>query len=116
MPTQANKLSRFWQELKRIKVIRVITVYSAASFVILELVSIIVEPLRLPEWTLTLVFVLLCIGFAIAFILAWIYDVTPEGIDIYFGLQKTPEINIYSAAVNAKMIIPKINPIFAKDI
>ena len=49
-----NKLSQFWQELKRRKVVRVITVYAAAAFVILELVDIIVEPLKLPEWTLPL--------------------------------------------------------------
>ena len=47
-----NKLSQFWLELKRRKVVRVITVYAAAAFVILELLSIIIEPLRLPDWTL----------------------------------------------------------------
>jgi hypothetical protein len=52
MPGDPNKLSQFWQELKRRKVLRVITVYAAAAFVILELLSIIIEPLRLPDWTL----------------------------------------------------------------
>jgi len=73
-----NKLSQFWQELKRRKVVRVITVYAAAAFVILELMDIIVEPLKLPEWFLPMVIVLLCIGFIIAIILSWIYDVKPE--------------------------------------
>ena len=45
---------------------------------ILELVSIIVEPLKLPEWFLSMVIVLLCIGFVIAIILSWIYDLTGE--------------------------------------
>ena len=76
-----NNLSQFWHELKRRKVVRVITVYAAAAFVILELVSIIVEPLKLPEWFLPMVIVLLCIGFIIAIILSWIFDVTPEGIE-----------------------------------
>ncbi|MEA1887507.1 MAG: tetratricopeptide repeat protein [Bacteroidota bacterium] len=76
-----NKLRKLWRELKRRNVIRVITVYAAAAFVILELVSIIVEPLRLPEWTLPLIIVLLCVGFVIAVILSWIYDLTPEGIE-----------------------------------
>jgi len=79
-----NNLSQFWQELKRRKVVRVVSVYAAASFVILELVSIIAEPLRLPEWTLALVIVLLCSGFIIAVILSWIYDIHPEG-----GIVKT---------------------------
>ena len=65
-------LSGFIQELKRRKVVRVITVYAAAAFVILELMSIVVEPLKLPEWTLTMIIVLLVIGFVIAVILSWI--------------------------------------------
>jgi len=74
-----NKLSQFWQELKRRKVVRVITVYAAAAFVILELLSIIIEPLRLPDWTLQFAIVFLCIGFVIAVILSWVYDIHPEG-------------------------------------
>jgi TolB-like protein/Flp pilus assembly protein TadD len=88
MPSEPDKLSKFWMELKRRKVTRVITVYAAAAFVILELVSIIADPLNLPEWTLTLVIVLVCIGFVIAVILAWIYDVGPEGIERTKPVQK----------------------------
>jgi hypothetical protein len=44
-----NKFSRFWQDLKRRNVIRVITVYAGAAFVIIELVNNITEPLHLPE-------------------------------------------------------------------
>ena len=72
MPDNSNNPINFWQELKRRKVIRVITVYAAATFVILELVSIIEEPLQLPDWTLELVIVLLCIGFIITVIFSWI--------------------------------------------
>ena len=70
MSQPSNKLTNLWQELKRRKVVRVISVYAAAAFVILELVSIIVEPLKLPEWFLTMVIVLLCIGFSVWYVLA----------------------------------------------
>jgi len=83
-----NKLSRFWQELKRRNVVRVITIYSGAAFVILELVDIIAEPLKLPSWLLPVVIVLLSIGFIIAVILSWIYDVHPEG-----GIVKTESVD-----------------------
>jgi TolB-like protein/Tfp pilus assembly protein PilF len=73
-----NKLSQFWQELKRRNVVRVITVYAGAAFVILELVSNISEPFGLPDWTMKLVFVILIIGLIIAVILSWIYDIHPE--------------------------------------
>ncbi|KPL13639.1 MAG: hypothetical protein AMS26_13725 [Bacteroides sp. SM23_62] len=78
MPDKPDILSQFWQELRRRKVIRVITVYAAAAFVILELVDILAPSLRLPDWTLNLVLVLLCVGFIIAIILSWIYDIHPE--------------------------------------
>jgi len=79
-----NKLSQFWQELKRRNVVRVITVYAGAAFVILELVSMSEEPFGLPDWTFVLAAVLLSIGFFIAIILSWIYDIHPEG-----GMVKT---------------------------
>ena len=91
MPTNPNKLSQFWQELKRRKVIRVITVYAAAAFVILELVSIIVDPLRLPDWTLAFVIVLLFVGFIISVILSWVYDITPEGLQKTIPISKSKE-------------------------
>jgi len=84
MPQSPNMITQFWQELKRRKVVRVITVYAAAAFVILELLSIIIEPLSLPDWTVQFGIVFLCIGFIIAVILSWIYDIHPEG-----GLEKT---------------------------
>jgi len=81
MPDKPSNLEQFWKELKRRKVIRVIIVYAAASFVILELISIIEEPFGLPDWTIRFVFVILCVGLIISIILSWIYDITPEGIE-----------------------------------
>jgi adenylate cyclase len=75
-----NEIEKFWNELKRRKVIHVITVYAAIAFVILQLVNIIERPLRLPDWTTALVIVLLCIGFIIAVFVSWIYNITPAGV------------------------------------
>lgn len=80
MPNNPNRLSQFWQELKRRNVVRVITVYAGAAFVILELVDIIAEPMKLPSWLLPVVIILFSIGFIIAAILSWIYDIHPGGI------------------------------------
>ena len=80
MVQKSNSFEKFWQELKRRKTIRVITVYAATAFIILQLVDIISKPLQLPEWTLTLVILLLGIGFIIATLLSWVYDITPSGV------------------------------------
>lgn len=89
MTDKSNNFIRFWQELKRRKVVRVITVYAAAAFVIIELINNIVEPLQLPEWTPTFVIVLLIIGFPIAIIFSWIFDVTPEGVKVTRPIEVT---------------------------
>ena len=81
MPQTPNKLSQFWQELKRRKVIYVITVYASAAFVLIELVNNIVEPLNLPERTPTIAIIILAIGFPIVLILSWIFDLTPKGME-----------------------------------
>lgn len=78
----------FFHELKRRKVVRVISVYAATAFVILELLSIVIEPLGLPDWTLIMVIVLLSIGFVIALVLSWIYDLNPKG-----GWEKTKSLH-----------------------
>ncbi len=59
----------------------VITVYATAAFVLIELVNNLSEPLNLPPKLATLVVVVLAVGFPLAIILAWIYDLTPEGIE-----------------------------------
>jgi len=84
MPDKPNHPLNFWQELKRRKVLRVITVYAAVAFVILQLVEILAPSLRLPDWTMNLILVILIVGFIIAIILSWIYDIHPEG-----GIVKT---------------------------
>ncbi len=71
---------RFWHELKRRKVIHVIVVYATSSFVIIELINNIFEPLRLPNWTPTMVIIILAIGFPFAIILSWVFDLTQKGI------------------------------------
>jgi len=79
MPGSPNKLSQFWHELKRRKVTRVITIYAAVAFVILQLVEILAPSLRLPEWTMNFILVLIIVGFIITIIVSWIYDIHPEG-------------------------------------
>ncbi|MFO7934509.1 MAG: hypothetical protein R6U78_10545 [Bacteroidales bacterium] len=79
MSTHQSKVEKFWQEIKRRNVVRRNTVYAASAFVILELVSIIQEPLGLPEWTLKAVIILLSAGFILSVIFSWLFNVNNEG-------------------------------------
>lgn len=75
----SNRISRFWQELRRRKVIRLIVIYAPSAFVILEVFDIISDNFGFPAWTFKFVFALLILGFVVMVILSWIYDFTPEG-------------------------------------
>jgi adenylate cyclase len=67
-------------ELRRRKVFRVAVVYGAVAFVIAQAADIAFPALQLPPWTVTLVVVLAIAGFPIALILAWAFELTPDGV------------------------------------
>src|SRR5438093_5423973 len=73
-------MSGFFEEVKRRKVYRVAAAYVIAGGGIIQLASAAFPAWELPNWTLRLVIVLLLTGFPIALILAWAFDVTPQGI------------------------------------
>jgi len=73
-------MSGFFEEVKRRKVYRVAAAYVIAAGGIIQLASAAFPAWELPSWALRLVIMLLLIGFPIALILAWAFDVTPQGI------------------------------------
>ena len=73
-------MSGFFEELQRRKVYRVAAAYIIAAGFIIQIGSAVFPAWELPNWTLRVVVVLLLAGFPVALILAWAYDVTPEGI------------------------------------
>jgi predicted esterase len=73
-------LAGFFEELKRRKVIRVLVAYIVASWLLLQVADVLSSVLDLPDWASKLVFFLLAIGLVPALILAWAYEITPEGI------------------------------------
>jgi len=92
MPQKRSPISQFWQELKRRNVTRVLAVYIAAAFMILELVDMISVPFGLPGWSLRVAFFILLAGLVLAVIVSWIYDVHPEdGIIKSEPTEKVPE-------------------------
>jgi TolB-like protein/Tfp pilus assembly protein PilF len=73
-------MTGFFEEVKRRKVYRVAVAYVIAAGGIIQLASAAFPAWELPNWSLRLVIVLLLIGFPIALILAWAFDVTSQGI------------------------------------
>lgn len=80
MNRNGKKPFRFWQELKRRGVPRVLAMYAATAFIVIEASDIIFPRLGFPDWTITLMIILLIIGLPVAFILSWVFDITPQGV------------------------------------
>jgi Predicted integral membrane protein len=75
-------MSGFFAELQRRKVYRVAAAYIIAAGFIIQIGSAVFPAWELPNWTLRVVVVFLLVGFPIALILAWAYDITPQGIQV----------------------------------
>jgi TolB-like protein/Tfp pilus assembly protein PilF len=70
----------FYTELKRRNVFKVAIVYSAVAWLLLQVSDTLGPALHLPEWFVSAVIFLLILGFPIAIIFAWAFDLTPEGL------------------------------------
>ncbi len=81
-------LNSFVSELKRRNVFRVAVAYTVFSWLVAQVAATLEEGLGLPEWFDTLILAVLIIGFPIAVIISWAYEVTPE------GLKKTDEVDV----------------------
>ena len=69
-----------WSQLRERKVIRVAVAYILVGWVLMQIGEVTFEGLGIPSWALTLLIVLVLLGFPIALILAWAYELTPQGI------------------------------------
>jgi tetratricopeptide (TPR) repeat protein len=77
--TGTPSYQRLFAELKRRRVFKVAAVYGAVAFVVLQVADIMVPALALPESVTRAIALLLILGFPIALVMAWAFEVTPEG-------------------------------------
>jgi len=73
-------LTKFFTELKRRNVYRVAIAYAVVAWLLMQIASQIFPFFDIPSWGVRLVVLILIIGFPIALILAWAFELTPEGI------------------------------------
>jgi len=80
MTERVAKYQRFFAELRRRHVYRVIAVYGVVGFVLLQVMELAVPALLLPSWTYRLVALLILVGFPMAVVITWAFEITPDGI------------------------------------
>ena len=79
-------MSSFFEELRRRNVFRVGVAYVVISWLIIQVIETVSEPLGLPDWTVAFFIVLLLAGLPLVLIFSWAFELTPEGI------KKTSEV------------------------
>jgi TolB-like protein/Tfp pilus assembly protein PilF len=84
-------------ELKRRNVFKVAAAYLVVGWLLIQVASTVAPQLNLPEWAPRLVTFIILLGFPIALVLAWVLDVTPEGIKV----EKAPVGNKRMIAIAA---------------
>jgi TolB-like protein/Tfp pilus assembly protein PilF len=71
---------KFFGELKRRNVYKVAVAYAIVGWLVVQIATQVFPFLEIPNWVVRLVIVLVAIGFPIALVLAWAFELTPEGI------------------------------------
>jgi TolB-like protein len=81
----------FFAELKRRNVYKVAVAYAVVSWLLIQVATQVFPVLEIPNWIIRFVIVLLTLGFPIALILAWAFELTPEGIKRTEDPDRTPQ-------------------------
>ena len=82
----------FFAELKRRNVYKVAVAYAIVGWLLVQVATQVFPFLEIPNWVVRLVIVLVAIGFPIALVIAWAFELTPEGI------KRTEDVDLAASA------------------
>src|SRR4030095_3837933 len=84
---------RLVEQLRKRKVFKVAAGYAVVGWLAMQVADVMFPALGLPTWTVTLAAALLIVGFPVALALAWLFQVTPDGIRVDTGTSQGPAVN-----------------------
>src|SRR5205823_14397713 len=70
----------FFAELKRRNVYKVAIAYAVVGWLVIQIASTILPTFHAPEWVVQTLIVIVALGFPVALVIAWAFEMTPEGI------------------------------------
>ncbi|MGC4001190.1 MAG: serine/threonine-protein kinase [Anaeromyxobacter sp.] len=76
-----ERVRKFYEELRRRRILRAMGAYAVGAFALLQVSEPVVHGLSLPEWVIKAVVIACAAGFPVAFVLAWLFDLTARGIE-----------------------------------
>ncbi len=83
----------FFGELRRRNVVKVAVAYAIVGWLLVQIADIFFPALQLPEWAVTFVASLVILGFPLALILSWAYEITPDGMKRSHEVEATESIS-----------------------
>ena len=86
-------MGSLFQELKRRNVFKVGTAYAVVAFVLAQVADLVLPTFDAPDWVLQSIIFIFILGFPLAIILAWAFELTPGGIKADTGIQAAPSAN-----------------------
>jgi len=82
MAESGGTFERLFDELKRRKVFRVAIGYLALAWLIAQISDLVLENFDAPGWVIKTILYLLAAGFPVVVFLAWVFEVTPDGVAV----------------------------------
>jgi hypothetical protein len=70
-----------WGELQRRNVIKVGMMYAVVGWLVAQIMDLAIDAFTAPDWVMKIILVVLVLGFPIALVFAWAFELTPEGSD-----------------------------------
>src|SRR5881398_1079212 len=86
------KIDNFFAELKRRNVYKVAVAYAVVAWLLIQIATQVFPFFEIPNWTVRLIVLAIVIGFPVALVIAWAFELTPE------GLKRTEDVDLAAAA------------------
>src|SRR6266576_2834047 len=102
---EAMNLRKFFAELKRRHVYRVAIAYGVVAWLLIQIATQVFPFFEIPSWVVRLVVLVVVLGFPIALIIAWAFEITPEGMKRAEDIAPNEYIPHWSARRFAALIV-----------
>ena len=105
------KIDNFFAELKRRNVYKVAVAYAVVGWLVIQICSTVLPTFHAPDWVMQTLVVLVALGFPIALVIAWAFELTPQGlkrtedVDAIIDTRARSHAWIYIAVVGALLSI-----------
>ena len=74
-------MASVWGELRRRNVVKVAVAYAVVEWLLIEVTSTVLPTFEAPQWVIQTITFVIILGFPLALVLSWVFDLTPQGVE-----------------------------------